>query len=181
MSNIQTTSIEATLSKGDPVAEVVKEINIETKESLVVLENIVEVISNYNEIYYFDKEGFIFKSSPNGENRERLNIIPFEIKDVEGNILASYPLDVAHLEQTKKWIKEILKIQSIDTKGLENEKVMDELAEIEKKVIVSVFGAEAWVELWALFNTNVYIMLNLVQKLSGVLNEQQAKYYKGYV
>ena len=111
---------------------------------------------------------FIFKST----------VIPFEIKDIDGNILASYPLDVGHLEQTKRWIKEMLELQKVAEKFSKDETFMDELANVEKNVIVSVFGESAWKELWELFNTNVYVMLSLVQKLSGVLNEQQAKYYK---
>ena len=60
--------------------EKLEEIDFKTKESLVILENVIEITSNYNKIYYLDKEGFIFKTSPDGEDGERLNIIPFEIK-----------------------------------------------------------------------------------------------------
>lgn len=60
--------------------EELKEFNFETKQSSLILKGIIEATLNQNEIYFLDKEGFLFKSSLKGENKERLNIIPFEIK-----------------------------------------------------------------------------------------------------
>jgi len=58
----------------------IKEIDLKTKKELAILEDVIAIDINEKNIHYLDKEGFLFKADIFLENKEKLNIIPFEIK-----------------------------------------------------------------------------------------------------
>jgi len=104
-----------------------------------------------------------------------------DIKNESGEVVKTFSIDVGNKEQTKRWIKEINKIQSVDQKFSEDEKAIDELEVIEKDVVGAILGGEAWEELWGICGSNVFSMLAFVQYLSKFLNEELQNIYKGYV
>jgi len=58
------------------------ELNLSTEEiSSPILENIIALEIYYNDIYYLDDSGFIFKNNASFNQEEKLNIIPFSIKE----------------------------------------------------------------------------------------------------
>jgi len=59
----------------------IKEVNLEKKEtSEPLIKNIISLIIKGSDIYYINKEGFVFKTQELDQNQERINIMPFEIK-----------------------------------------------------------------------------------------------------
>jgi len=70
------------------------EVNLSTKEiSSPILENIITFTISYNDVYYLDASGFVFKNKLSFNQEERLNIIPFSIKEeteYEITVLNSY-------------------------------------------------------------------------------------------
>ena len=61
------------------------EVNLSTKEiSSPILENIITLTISYNDVYYLDTSGFVFKNKLSFNQEERLNIIPFSIKEETG-------------------------------------------------------------------------------------------------
>jgi len=71
-----------------------RELNLSTKEiSSPVLEDIITLTISYNDIYYLNNSGFIFKNNLSFNQEERLNITPFSIKEeteYEITVLNSY-------------------------------------------------------------------------------------------
>jgi len=60
----------------------ISEVNLSTKEiSSPILENINTLTIFHNDIYYLDDSGFIFKNNLSFNQEEKLNIIPFSIKE----------------------------------------------------------------------------------------------------
>ncbi len=58
-----------------------RELNLSTREiSSPVLKNIITLTISYNDIYYLDSSGFVFKNNLFFNQEEKLNIIPFSIK-----------------------------------------------------------------------------------------------------
>ena len=58
------------------------EANLSTKEiSSPILKNIITFTVSYNNVYYFDTSGFVFKNKLSFNQEEKLNIIPFSIKE----------------------------------------------------------------------------------------------------
>ncbi len=70
------------------------EVNLSTKEiSSPILENIVTFTIFHNNAYYLDASGFVFKNKLSFNQEEKLNIIPFPIKEeteYEITVLDSY-------------------------------------------------------------------------------------------
>jgi len=61
------------------------EVNLSTKEiSSPILKNIITFTTSYNNVYYLDTSGFVFKNNLSFSQEERLNIIPFSIKEEAG-------------------------------------------------------------------------------------------------
>ena len=59
-----------------------RELDLSTKEiSSPLLENIITLAISYNDIYYLDTSGFVFKNELSFNQEERLNIIPFSMKE----------------------------------------------------------------------------------------------------
>ncbi|MBD3262853.1 hypothetical protein GF374_00560 [Candidatus Woesearchaeota archaeon] len=127
----------------------IREYNIGQKEFLEpIVENVSAIAENSNEIYYLNKEGFIFKASDLGEKEERLNIIPFEVKEetkyellVKNNILA---------------LKENDSLYIFDYSNLSFEKLLDpakgyKLSEDDKKLVF--YNSH---EIWVMFLEKQY-------------------------
>jgi len=58
------------------------EVNLSTKEiSSPILENIITFTISYNDVYYLNTSGFVFKNKLSFNQEEKLNIIPFSIKE----------------------------------------------------------------------------------------------------
>ncbi len=70
------------------------EVNLSTKEiSSPILKNIITFTISYNNVYYLDTSGFIFKNNLSFNQEERLNIIPFSVEEetkYEITVLNSY-------------------------------------------------------------------------------------------
>lgn len=70
------------------------EADLSTKEiSPPILKNIITFTISYNNVYYLDTSGFVFKNKLSFNQEEKLNIIPFSIKEeteYEITVLGSY-------------------------------------------------------------------------------------------
>ena len=59
-----------------------RELDLSTREiSSPILKNIITITISYDDIYYLDSSGFIFKNNFSFNQEEKLNIIPFSIKE----------------------------------------------------------------------------------------------------
>ena len=104
-----------------------------------------------------------------------------DIKNESGEIVKTYTIDVGNKEQTKSWIKEINKVESVSKEFSKDENAIDELEDVERSIIGAILGASAWVELWEICGSNVFSMLSFVKYLSAFLNDELQKIYKEYV
>lgn len=104
-----------------------------------------------------------------------------EIKNGKGEVVKSYSIDIGEREQTKSWIREINELQKVGQKFSEDENAIDEMVNMEKKVVDAILGKDSFDELFKLFNSNVFIMLRFVKNLSTQLNEWMSSFYKEYV
>jgi len=70
------------------------EVSLSTEEiSSPILKNIITFTISYNDVYYLDTSGFVFKNKLSFNQEEKLNIIPFSIKEeteYEITVLNSY-------------------------------------------------------------------------------------------
>lgn len=94
---------------------------------------------------------------------------PVEIKDEEGNILASYQLDVGNHQNLKKWMAKIKDIENIVNKINADANVLDDLVNMEKEIVNMLTGD--WDNLWDLCNENVFTMLSIVRFFSEHVRE----------
>lgn len=59
-----------------------RELDLSTRKiSSPILENIITFVISYDDIYYLDSSGFVFKNNLSFNQEEKLNIIPFSAKE----------------------------------------------------------------------------------------------------
>lgn len=104
-----------------------------------------------------------------------------EIKNSSGEVVLSFKIDIGEREQTKAWIKEINELQKVGQKFSEDEKAIDEMFEMETKVLNAILGEGSAEKLFEQFNNNVFVALKFVKNLSKQLNAWLDDFYKDYV
>jgi hypothetical protein len=104
-----------------------------------------------------------------------------DIKGANGEIIKTFSINVGQKEQTKAWMKEIQEVQKVSAKLSEDVNSIDQLAEMEQKIVSSILGVEGWTLLWKTCGENVLVMLGLVQHLSKFLTDAMKEFYDSYV
>jgi hypothetical protein len=104
-----------------------------------------------------------------------------DIKNANGDVIKQFSINVGQKEQTKKWMKEIQEVQKVSAKLAEDVESIDQLAEMEQKIVSSILGDEGWELLWKTCGENVLVMLGLVKYLSDFLTESMKEFYDSYV
>ncbi len=119
-----------------------KEVDIVQKEiSEPLIKGIVTLYINRRDIYYLTKEGFVFKTSNLGQNQERVNIIPFDIKQE-----SKYELQVSN---NNIFLKENSSLYIFSQENTSFEKLIDPAIEVktsgDSKKIAYFNDHEIWV------------------------------------
>lgn len=104
-----------------------------------------------------------------------------DVKGANGEETLSFEVNVGQKEQTKKWIGEISKVETVYNDLSKNDSMVDGLEKMEQDIVTSVLGSEAWPKLWVLCEENVFAMLGFISYLSKFLKESMEGFYKDYV
>lgn len=118
------------------------EANIEKKETIdPLIKGIVSLNTNGRDIYYISKEGFVFKTYNLGQNQERINIMPIEIKQE-----SKYELQILN---NNVFLKESSSLYMLNQENLSFEKIFgpDQDVKIsdDSKKIAYFSDHEIWV------------------------------------
>ena len=91
-----------------------------------------------------------------------------------GELLMTKTINVGNKDELKKYITEFSKLESIEGEGTD---VIDQLEQIEKKIIETTLGD--WEVFWEASGENPIVLMHTLKALSGFLQEQLEGMYKG--
>lgn len=104
-----------------------------------------------------------------------------DVKNPAGELVKTFSINVGNKDKTKVWVKQLNDIQKEIENMSNDENALDQIENLEKKMISSILGADSWDILYPVCENNVFSMLGFVKYLSEFLNEALAGFYKDYV
>jgi len=93
-----------------------------------------------------------------------------EIKNEDGEVLASYDLNIGNHESMKMWMRKIESIEALSKRIGQDEKALDDLLEMEKEIITMITGD--WNNLWKICEENLFTMLQIVRFFSDHVKDE---------
>jgi hypothetical protein len=121
-----------------------EEYNISAKEiSEPLIKGVISLYIDNNDIYYLNSEGFVFKTSDLGKTQERINIIPFAVKQESEQDLK--------VENNSIFLKEDSSLYILNRDNMSFEKIIDSAAAVktsDDSQKISYFNDH---EIWVMF------------------------------
>ena len=99
-----------------------------------------------------------------------------EIYGADGELLCTKQINIGNKTELKRWVTELSGLQKIVA---QDESALDELEEMEKKIVNATIGD--WDLFWKASGENPIVLMKTLATLSGWINGQLEEMYRGMV
>jgi len=105
----------------------------------------------------------------------------FEIKNIGGEILKSFKIDVGNYDSLRTWAGQIAEVERLSQEAINSESGVESLMKLEETVISMVLGHDGWIWLWDAAKHNIFACLGVVKALSEIVKEEINSFQEEYV